>query len=207
MIDNFLSFLPKKIKKFKNGKKEYIPTQTFIKNTDVFYIKYSKFCNFHFKNWNKKIKKKNELKNTIYYNFDFNFHFKEGSKESLLFLNKYKNSKNSKFILSPFRHIINEKWKKIKIYFLILSIIYWLHIIIFSIFIINPKKIIFLIIDIILLIILLCHEIISYFLNKKLYFSQITNYLDFSMIIFSFINLVISHKKKISIKIYYHIYK
>ena len=192
LIDDFLSYLPKKIKKFSN-KNEYIPPQTNIEETELIYNEYKNFCNFHFTSWlsKRKIPKASKnSKNTIYYNFDFNFHFIQGSKESRIFLKKYKNSKNSKFILSPFRHIINYKWAKIKKFFLILSIIYWSHLIIFSIYIVNPKQFIFLIFDICIITVLFLHELTSYFLNKKLYFQELTNFLDITMILLSIICLI-----------------
>ena len=191
LVDNFLSFLPQKIKKF-SFKDEYIPSQTYIENINILYFNYTGFYDFHFQNWNDKKDKKREVKETDYYRFDFNFHFIKGTKESLLFLKKYRKSTNQKFILSPFRHIINYKWQKIKKFLLLLSIIYWLHLFFFSMYLINQDQIAYFLIDIFFILILLLHEIFSLLFNIQFYFKEKSNYLDISMLILSISGLIIT---------------
>ena len=203
LIDNFLTFLPQRIKKFKNSD-IYIPSQTYIKKIKIVHnylpgFEKSQFSNkwIDNDNWliNEEQNKNKNLHETFFYTLNFPYNFVLGSEDSLLFLKKYKTSQNPSFILSEFRHIINNKWKKIRKIVLILAFIFWTHALVFSIYLLNNNLIFFLVIDYLLLIILLFIEVFSFLINKKYYFTVLYNYLDILVIIFSFISLVLSRNK------------
>ena len=201
LIDNFLTFLPQKIKKFKNTEK-YIPSQTYIKKIKIIHNYLPGFQKTQFsdkwvdnENWMNEEKNNSKFQETFFYSLNFPYNFVLGSEDSLLFLKKYKNSKNPSFILSEFRHLINYKWRKIRKIVLILAIIFWIHALVFSVYLINSNLTFLLVIDYFLIFVLFFIEIFSFFISKKYYFTVLYNYLDILVILFSFASLVLSRNR------------
>ena len=190
-IDNLLINQCKKLKKFYQSDK-YIPSQTRLNKILLFSSFYQGFRESYLKKIIKNEHKKNNLRETSFYSFKFLFDFSFGSNNSKLFLKKYRNSRNKKFILSPFKHIVNYKWKRIKKYILLLSIIFWLHNIFYSLFLINSENIIFLIIDIILILFLSFYEILSLILNPKFYFSKSINYINITVLTSNSLTIILT---------------
>ena len=100
---------------------------------------------------------------------DVDYSFKKGNKGSILFLRAYKDSICDKFINSNWKYIIKAKWNDIKIYYLILAILFWLFMSIFTLYLFIPNIELF-IFNFILLSLLLLYEIINYIGEGNIYF-------------------------------------
>ena len=83
IIDNFLSYLPKRIQKFQNPDIP-ISLQTPFNQIEILYELSKGFYQYHYEKLNKKFKNSENLYNTNIYIFDFNFNFLKTSKIHLI---------------------------------------------------------------------------------------------------------------------------
>ena len=173
---------------------------TKFKKINIFYNNYIGFYDYNYKSIEdnqikttitieKKLIRK---KKTFIYNLRIDFNFLKASQSSLIFLNCYRLSENIKFVLSPFRYLIQFKWEKIKKWFILLGFIFGLHIWFFSLYLLYSDIMIYFILDIIIIFLLIIYEILQIitvlkFYSKKLSFLEITLFLlDFSVLIMNY---------------------
>ncbi len=97
---------------------------------------------------------------------------------SILFLEAYSQSVCDEFVLSPYRHLVSDKWRKSYLFFLVQTVIYWMHVFFYFLFVMNREAFALLAIDFILILVLLIYEVLDVCANGRSYFNNYWNYLD-----------------------------
>lgn len=140
--------------------------------------------------------KKTDQINVEIYDMCVKWDFTAMTDTSILFLQAYSESENDAFILSPYRHIITHKWKTIYKLIVLHTLLFWSHILFYSLFILNRHSYTFLTIDAIILSLLFLFEIVDISANKLAYFNNTWNFFDLTSLIVCSIFLTMGVQEK-----------
>lgn len=70
-----------------------------------------------------------------------------------------------------------------------MAVIFWIFLIMFSIYLINPLFH-FLVANVVLLLLLICYEALSFYSHKRLYFTKTSNRIDVGMILYTILTII-----------------
>lgn len=127
--------------------------------------------------------KKNSSIGIEVYDMHVKWEFANFSESSIAFLEAYSISESDEFVLSPYRNVISAKWRQLYLYFLSHSVIYWLHVFLYFLFLLNSDLYVVMFIDLMILVVLSLYEALDICANQKSYFENYWNYLDILNII------------------------
>lgn len=132
----------------------------------------------------KNIGTREDLNPTSYFRLESSYDFSLSSPLNLLFLDRYAQSDSKNFVLSKFKYIIQKQWDEMFFEIIIYSVGNWLHVVLFSLIMLQ-HNLVLVILDYFILAIVILHEILSYLVTKSNYFKDISNYYDIATIILS----------------------
>ena len=107
-----------------------------------------------------------------------------------LFLKKFKRSENLEFVLSPYRHIIEYKWLKVRFFSIFQALMFMVTVVLYTIFVFNNLALTLCVILIILFAIFLSLEVTNLIVDFKDYFTDYENLFDLTGMILAEVCLI-----------------
>ena len=144
-------------------------------------------------NFQSKSKLKNDVDSMDFFMIEIKSNFKTGSEDSLEFFQSYSECQFDDFVLSNWRCLIEIKWKNLRYYYWIYSLILTVTTVLLTLMAYYFKELIIVIPCMFLLLILLLYEIASILFYPRYYFRQGENYIDLMFLILGIILVPIIH--------------
>lgn len=142
---------------------------------------------------NKKSVKSYPWKSTYFLRVNGVYSFKEGSSESIKFLQNFINSPEKAFIMSYWNIIIDYKWKKLYRHIIPPASINWLHCLFFTLFMLYSNENFLMYFDIFLIFLMSIYEYFSLQTSGFfVYIKTINNILDLICTVYCFIILLLT---------------
>ena len=131
-----------------------------------------------------------------FYDLGVRWDFTDFTETSQLFLELYSTCNSDEFVLSPYRHIIESKWRRFFPIILIHALFNWAHVVLYCLCISNPSAIGLFVADFIIIGINMLFEIISLLAHPVYYLKNVWNYLDWFNILMCISFLVVTQNEE-----------
>jgi WD40 repeat protein len=181
------------ISKYKLTKTNIERTKKFAMHTNLFYSIWPFFDDKTFE----QIPVKSNLEKRTMEIFDFGicWDFDRSCKSSIDFLSCYHKSETDEFILSPYRYFIFLKWNRYFVYYFPQTLLYWTHVALYSIILINNASFELFLTDLLVLSLFCLYEILSFVSSPSTYIENYWNFVDIFNLITCFVFISLEYSE------------